>query len=307
MRLVQCLSLETLREVPVPERTVLALGNFDGVHLAHRKLIEEATGLCARYPGAVSGVFCFRELSSERLSRNPPAHLCTAEERLERFRTCGAEIVLIADFDAIRELSPERFVRDLLQTECRCVAAVCGFNYRFGKGASGDAATLNRLLNGNATVCSAVTVDGKPVSSTRIRNLLAEGNVRDAATLLTEPYSVSTVIMHGKALGRKMGFPTVNQSFPERLSVPRFGVYATVCEVEGNCYRGVTNVGVRPTVDAPGSSPNCETYLIGFSGDLYGKRVKVSFLDFIRPERKFASVEELTAQIREDVRRAQQI
>ena len=299
-----CICLKSNREIPIPKSTVLALGNFDGVHLAHRLLIEQAVALRdQKFPEAKCGVFCFTADSVDAMSPHPQPHLCTQDEKLERFAACGADFVLLADFASMREFSPEMFVREILQAEYRCVAAVCGFNYRFGKAAAGNAELLKSLMNGSAMIQEPVTVDGEPVSSTRIRRLLAEGQAEQAARLLTEPYSIYTEVLHGKKLGRSLGFPTINQPFPKGSVLPRYGVYLTDCEVEGRHYRGVSNVGVHPTVDAPDRvSPNCETFLLDFSGDLYGKRVRTAFLRFLRAEQTFASVEELREQIERDIR-----
>lgn len=301
-----CICLQNNREIPIPESTVLALGNFDGVHLAHRALIRKVVELRdQKFPGAKCGVFCFTTDSIDALSTRPLSHLCTQTEKLERFAACGADFALLADFASMRELSPQTFVRDVLQAEYHCVAAVCGFNYRFGQAAAGDAELLKSLMDGSVLIQAPVTVDGEPVSSTRIRNLLVAGQVEQAADLLTEPYSICTEVLHGKKLGRTLGFPTVNQPFPKGAVIPRYGVYLTDCEVDGRHYRGVSNVGVHPTVDAPDSvSPNCETFLLDFEGDLYGKRVRTAFLRFLRAEQTFVSIEELQKQIQKDIQNA---
>ncbi len=303
--ILSCVSLATGQTVPVPRETVLCLGNFDGVHRGHRALIAEAAALRNRcFPTAVCGVFCFRELSADVLLPDPPAHLTTPEERMELFAEAGAEVVLLADFASIRSWSPEDFVRRVLRGACGCVGAVCGFNYRFGNGAAGTAETLRELLGAPVTVCPAVMDGEEPVSSTRVRAALAEGRPRDAARLLGRPYAVSGEVRHGKELGRKLGFPTANLNFPPRAVIPRFGVYITDCTVDGSVYRGVTNVGVHPTVDSPETPANCETYLLGYGGDLYGKTVRVAFLNFLRPERSFPSESALREQIAADAARA---
>ena len=162
---------------------------------------------------------------------------------------------------------------------------------------------LKRLLPAPVKIVDEVTKNGKTVSSSRIRTLLAQGDVQTAACLLQHPYSFTAPVLHGKQLGRRIGSPTINQVFPHGLQVPLCGVYVTECTVDGKRYRGVSNVGVRPTVDLD-AAVNCETYLLDFEGDLYGKEVTVAFLDFLRPEQKFTSLDELRAQIEKDVRQA---
>lgn len=297
-----CISLATGKRIQLPEQTVLCLGNFDGVHLGHRALIASARATRDRdFPNAVCAVFCFRELSSDLLSDDPPEHLTTEKERATLFFEAGAEAMILADFASVRDLSPAQFIHEILKSRCGCVAAVCGFNYRFGKGAVGTAETLRDLFGASVTVCNAVTDSDEPVSATRIRACLKAGRAEDAARMLGRPYAISGVVKHGKALGRKLGFPTVNQSFPPQSLVPRHGVYVTDCTVDGKQYRGVTNVGVHPTVDDPNAPANCETYLLDYhGGDLYGKTVRVAFLTFLRPEMTFSSVDELQKQIARD-------
>lgn len=300
MPVLNCICLETMRSVPIPDCTVLCLGNFDGVHRAHRKLLSSARAWRDQaFPDAAVGVFCFQELSSDELSDHPPGHLCTLEERLARFAECGMEFAVLAEFSELRELPAEDYVRDILVGRCHCVAAACGFNHRYGRGGQGTPALLEQSLNGHLLVQPAVLDGETPVSSTRIRQLLASGKPEEAARLLARPYTLCAPVLHGKALGRTIGAPTVNQNFARNAVLPRFGVYATDCEVAGVHYAGVSNVGIHPTVDR-NAPANCETYLLDFSGDLYGRMVTVSFLHFIRPEMKFDSVEALREQIAKD-------
>ncbi len=302
-----CVDPATGREIPTPNETVICLGNFDGVHRGHRELIRKAREWRDRdFPGAACGVFCFRELSSDFLASNPPAHLTTPEERMRQFSEAGAEFVLLADFSAIRDLSPSDFAVDCLRKTCRCVAAVCGFNYRFGKNAVGNADLLKKLLGAPLFVCEAVIDGGEPISSTRIRSALKEGRAEDAARMLGRPYAIEGAVCHGKELGRQLGFPTANQNFPVNAVIPRFGVYVSSCTVNGKTYRGVSNVGVHPTVDDPNTAANCETYILGYRGDLYGKVLRVAFLRFLRPEKPFSSVEALREQIAADASAARE-
>ena len=303
-----CISLKTGKEIPMPTETVICLGNFDGVHRGHRALIEAARKMRDRdFPNAVCGVFCFRELSSDVLLKRPPEHLTTPDERLRLIGEARADVAVLADFADVRNLSPERFAEEILKNGCGCVAAICGFNYRFGKNAVGTPETLRKLLGAPVSVCEAVMDGEEPVSATRIRAALKEGRVEDAARMMGHPYTVEGTVRHGKALGRRLGFPTVNQSFAPCALVPKFGVYATDCLVNGKRYRGVTNVGVRPTVDNPNAPANCETYLIGCNGDLYGTTVRVSFLTFLRPEMAFPSEEALREQIARDAETAKTV
>lgn len=304
---LQCISLCDGSRVGLPERPVLCLGNFDGVHLAHRELIRRALELRDdRFPGSPAAAFLFREPSTDFLFPDPPAHLCTLEQKLRKLGDAGLDYAILADFPAVRELPAPDFVSEILTDSCRCAAVVCGFNYRFGKGGIGTPELLRSDFDGDVVVCEAVLSGKEPVSSTRIRNLLREGRVEEAGALLTAPYELIAPVLHGKTLGRKFGYPTVNQSFPEKQLIPAHGVYATVCRFDGRILRGVTNVGSHPTVDRE-AAVNCETYLPDFSGDLYGTELSVSFLYRIRPEIRFSSTEELIDRIGLDVRTAKEL
>ncbi len=289
------------------EANVICLGNFDGVHLGHRALFSEAIALRNEaFPRSACGAFCFRTLPADTLFENPPGHLCTAAEKQAYFRDCGLDFLVLAEFEELRDLSPEDFIKDVLIDSLSCAAAVCGFNHRFGKGGRGNADTFLRFPEIRTRVVDEVRSEGDTVSSSRIRALIAEGDVACAARLLTRPYCITAPVLHGKALGRRLGAPTINQSFPRGMQIPRHGVYVTSCEIGGEIYRGVTNVGVRPTVDA-GEEVNCETYLLDFEGSLYGESVTVSFLSFLRAEQKFETQTALAAQIARDIDAAQNL
>lgn len=305
--MLRCISLKTGEPMPIPDRTLLALGNFDGVHLAHRALLREAKSWRDRdFADAAVGVFCFRTLPADHLLADPVGHLCTYEERLSRFASCGMELAIVAEFEELRDLSPTDYVEQILQAECHCIAAACGFNHRFGKGGEGTPALLERLLEGHVLIQPSVTDGGLPISSTRIRALLAEGEPEEAARLLGAPYSFKAHVLHGKALGRRLGAPTVNQNFPIGAALPRLGVYAVSCEIDGRRFFGISNVGVHPTVDHA-APVNCETHLFDLNEDLYGKEIEISFLHFIRPERRFETAEALAEQIKADLLEARRL
>ncbi|MBQ3013659.1 MAG: riboflavin biosynthesis protein RibF, partial [Clostridia bacterium] len=287
-----CISLSNLQPAPISEANILCLGNFDGVHLGHRTLLRAARQLREqRLPHASCGVFCFRTLPSDHLLDSPPRHISTLHQKLVAFREEGMDFAILADFEPLRSASPVEFIQSILLEQCHAAALVCGFNYHFGHKGAGNADTL-KALPIPVTVVDEVIADGETVSSSRIRALLACGAVEEAARLLTRPYAFSAPVEHGKALGRRLGAPTINQRFPSQLQVLRHGVYVTDCFVEGARYRGVTNVGTRPTVENT-SQVNCETYLLDFEGSLYEKEVEIAFLKFLRPEQRFESPDAL--------------
>ena len=302
-----CLSLKTGAEIPMPAQTLLCLGNFDGVHLAHQALLRSAAEWRAQAcPQASVGVFCYRELPALFLDRNFQGTLCSLEDRLERYRVCGMEFAVLAEFSELCDISAEDYVSEILMGRCNAVAVACGFNHRFGKGGKGSAPLLKRYFGERFYLQEPVLLDGETVSSSRIRLLLQEGKPEEAASLLTVPYAITAPVLHGKALGGQMGTPTVNQRFPIHALIPKRGVYVTACDVDGKTYRGVTNVGCRPTVEN-GGEINCETYLLDFSGDLYGRDLTVRFLKYLREEQKFDSAELLWRQIAEDIQAARDL
>ncbi len=303
--LFSCISLPSMRPCEIPHETILCLGNFDGVHLGHRSLLQAAKELKRKsFPALPCGVFCFHGLSSDYLFPDPPRHLDSEADRLRKFAACGMEFVIFADFAKIYELSPEEFITSVLLGTCHAKAVVCGENHRFGKGGKGTPALLSKTDQLTVSVLPELMIDGQAVSSTRIRKLLEiEGNAESAARLLGEPYSLTAVVEHGKGLGHKLGVPTLNQSFQKDALIPCRGVYLTEAVVDGKVYPGISNVGVRPSVEQT-DEINCETNLLSYSGSLYGKIVTTRFLVRLRPEKLFASEHELQEAISKDLETA---
>lgn len=279
--------------------SVLCIGNFDGVHLGHRQLVEtvldEYSVLKDNYSSLVSGAWFFDSNFYKSVDE-----IFSIDEKLNVFAELGLDYAIIADFNDMKSLSPEEFVKSILKTECSCIHAVCGENFRFGKMALGNAKMLSELMCSNVSVVPLLSVENHIVSSTYIRELLASGNIEDANYLLCSKYSISEKVVHGKALGRKLGIPTVNQNVCKKKLILKNGIYATVCTIDEKKYYGVTNVGVRPTVDN-NEIKNVETYIIDFDGDCYDKEIKVEFIYRIRDEIRFADVNQLKQQITKDI------
>lgn len=269
----------------------VALGYFDGGHRGHRALLEK-TVLEAKRFGCESAVFTFSHLPTKST-----LGLFTEEERLAFFERAGIKNVILASFEELRTLSPEKFVTSVLMERCHARLALCGFNFRFGYRASGDSDLLLRLLP-ESFVLPPTLYEGLPISATRIKKALLAGEPAHAAQMLGRPYTVSGEITHGRALGRSLGFPTAN--FTPTTLLPRHGVYKTEVFLDGERYTGLTNVGVRPTVGGR-SGARVETFIKDFSGDLYGRTLSVSFLSFLREEKQFSSIDELKAQIALDL------
>lgn len=285
---------------------VVALGNFDGVHLGHqvvvRRAVEEGRRRGLR---AVAATFDPHP-RAVLWPGNEPKLLTTPEVRRELLLGCGVEEVREIRFD--RELSkksPREFVLEVLVGSLGAGEVVVGENFRFGHRASGDVAELRRCVRkvgGEAYAVPISNVLGEDISSTRIRKLIADGEVREAARLLGRPYLLRGEVVEGDKRGRTIGFPTANVLPDERALVPERGVYAGHARVGSERYGACTNVGTAPTFDRRDS--RVEAYLLGYGGDLYGKVVDVTFEERLRPEKRFSGIRELKEQIARDVEEA---
>lgn len=293
-----------------PRGVVAAIGNFDGVHRGHRRLIAETVAFAGTF-GAPAGAVVF-EPHPRRYFRpdDPPFLLTTPKQREALLKKAGADHVLILAFDkSLAALAPEAFVGDILKKKLGLAGVVTGTEFRFGKGRSGDAGGLKRLCEAAGMKVKLVTpapeaAGGDKISSSAIRAMIAAGDMRGAALTLGRPWAVEGAVAAGQRLGRTLGFPTANMTLGE-LVEPRKGVYAVEATVAGSLLKGVANYGRKPTVGAPAAL--LETHLFDFDGDLYGKRIEVRFIEFIRDERKFDGLDALKAQIAKDSERAKEI
>ena len=276
----------------MPQGCAVALGYFDGLHVAHRELIR-----LARASGDRCAVLTF--------SGSRPPYIASESEKIALFEEAGADCVFTFDFDAVKDMTYDRFFEEVLTGRLAVSSLYCGYNYTFGKGAAGGAKELARLCERAGiplSVTPEIRLGGAPVSSTSIKSMIASGDIEGANAVLGRPFTVSGRVMHGQALGRRLGFPTVNIEYGDgRVRLP-YGVYFTLCRADGKSVPSVTNVGTRPTVD--GSGLLCETYLLEGSPDLYGKNIEVSFLKFRRFEKKFADKDELAKAVAGDIEAA---
>ncbi len=281
---------------------VFALGTFDGVHIAHQALIKSAQELKERTCADALAVWCFSESPATVLGKAPREVLTDRHDKIRLLLEYGADVVVMADFSDFCDMSAEDFVSEVLISALSCKGTVCGFDHRFGKGGLGNFELLrSRFGNDLAVSVSKITIGGETVSSSAVRALVSSGDMEGAKRMLGRPISITSAVMGGKQLGRKLGFPTANQRFPDGFVNLRHGVYATRCYIGGEVYYGVSNVGIRPSIgEGDDHLPNCETYLIDFSGDIYGQVMTVEFYRHIRDEIKFSSLEELTSAIRQD-------
>lgn len=288
------------------ERCSIALGNFDGVHIAHKELILKALEMRNGGISALAGAWSFRENPLKYFVKNPPKSIYTPEKKAETLLSLGLDFVVLADFGHFMDMPHGDFCK-YLKDDIGAAAVVCGYNYRFGKGGEGNPNALNREFGAdNCFVVGEIDHAGSPVSSTRIRGLIEGGDISLANTLLGRAFSLDSEVVSGKQLGRSLGVPTANQFFSDGLLIPKSGIYATRCTIDGKTYIGVTNIGVRPTVE-DSKTVNAETYILNFSGDIYGKIIKIEFIEYLRGEMKFPSLEELRDAILSDAERARGI
>lgn len=280
--------------LPEKSGTAIALGYFDGLHKGHRNVISLAAA--EKKNGLTPVCFTFSKSPKSVLYGTQSNALMTNEDKIKTLERLGIERTYQADFERIMNMPAKDFAQKILIDTLKAEKLFCGFNYRYGKNGEGSAETLKSFCDSKGitlTVVPAQESEGEVVSSTLIRKLIADGNVKRANELMCSRFGFSSVIEHGKRLGRELGTPTINQPLCSELVVPKFGVYASIVTLEnGETYCGVTNIGIKPTVG--GNTPLCETWMPKYSGgEIYGQSADVRLLEFIRPERKFSGIDEL--------------
>lgn len=285
---------------PCPEKTAAALGYFDGLHLGHMVVIGEALAQRDLKPA----VFTFN-CDTTLPKFQSPEDIISFENKRELLAKAGVEYLFAPDFAKVCTLTDEDFVRKILRETLNAGFACCGRNFRFGLGGHGTPERLEKIgakYGIRVRIVEDVCLDGKMISSTHIRELIRNGEIEQANRLLGYEWQFKVPVIHGNMIGRTLNFPTITQILPETNVKPRFGVYKSYALVHGRNYRGITNIGIRPTVG--GGEVVCETHILNFNGDLYGENIAVSLCKFIRPERKFDGLEELKAQIAKDIQAA---
>lgn len=281
-------------------RGAVALGFFDGLHIGHAAVVSRT--LSYQQEGLCPCVFTFTMDGGHPAAKSSANALTTERQKEQLLESWGVRLVLCPDFSEFHAMEPEAFVDEVLVRRLNANAACCGEDFRFGKKAAGDVGQLAALCQARGIrldVVPPVTFEGERVSSTRIRSLLGEGRVADANRMLGRAFGYDFTVVRGKQLGRKLDSPTINQRLPDGFVPLRHGVYASVSFAGGAWHPSVTNIGLRPTVEDT-TAVNSETYICGFSGDLYGASVEVRLLAFLRPEQRFPSVEALRARIHAD-------
>ncbi len=288
---------------------IVALGNFDGFHLGHQAVVGEAVAR-ARREGRPALVATFDPHPVRHfVPDTPPFRLTTLDQRERLLAEAGADAMLVFGFDAaLAGLDAEAFVAERLLDRLRVAGVVTGQDFTFGRRKSGDADVLARLgaRHGfSATAVAPVTLAGEPVSSSRIRAHLRLGETREAARLLTRPFTIAGMVEHGDKVGRTIGYPTANLQLGQYLR-PAYGIYAVRGRLDdGRVLNGAANLGIRPQFTP--LKELLEPYFFDFTGDLYGRRLEVELIEYLRPEAMFDGLDALIAQMDADCLRAREV
>ena len=303
---------DTLFINPEDRGAAAAIGNFDGVHLGHQAVIDIARAQ-AKMQNAPLGVMTFEPHPRSYFSNDPkPFRLMNAEAKASRMEKLGVDKLYEVPFnEALAELTPETFAKEIISERLGLTHVIVGQDFCFGKdraGAAADLVTFGNQFGFGVTIAPMVEIAENEVSSTAIRHALANGRPRDAAAMLGHWHRIEGEVIGGEQRGRELGYPTANMSIAG-LHPPKFGVYAVKVDVldgpHKGTYNGAASIGTRPMFGE--NLPNCETFLIDFSGDLYGSTLSVALVDYLRPELKFDGLDALIAQMDADCDQAREI
>jgi riboflavin kinase/FMN adenylyltransferase len=284
-------------------KTAVAIGYFDGVHLGHAEVIGAAAGAGARL-GARPAVFTF-DMSAARSGNKGSGNIMTEHDKQARIKALGIDLYLAPAFADIADMSGKVFVEQVLSNQLGAVCLCCGRDFRFGKNRACGTAELGdicRALGIELILTDDVLYGDMPVSSTRIKQALSVGDMPSAAAMLGRPYSVCLPVREDKQVARKLGFPTINQLFPQNLAGLRHGVYYTKAVVDGKPRHAISNIGMRPSVSKTTEYISLETHIIDFSADLYGLDIEVEFIDFVRDEQRFEDIDKLKTAVLNDIK-----
>lgn len=283
------------------KKKVVALGNFDGIHCAHKAIIEN----CCRYAsknGIKSCVLLFANHTLNVITKQKVKLLTSEKEKLDILNELGVDSVYIRNFDSdFMHMSPREFI-EMIMEELNPQAVCVGYDYRFGYKASGNVDTLKSLgeeCGFEVIVTDEMKTSDVTIKSTKIRELVLSGDVAQAELFLGRPFSITGEVVRGLRNGHKLGTPTANVEYPDDKLLPKSGVYMGYTYVDGKAYESVINVGNNPTFDA--KKITVESHMLGFSDEIYGKTVRVDFIKRIRDDKKFNGIEELKEQIRNDI------
>lgn len=298
-----------LSSIKLPNYTVCGIGNFDGIHLGHQKLVQTIIKH-SKSKKLDSLIFTFDPHPSAVLNPNNSARLIMSKDKKKQImESYGIDHLVFAPFtQKFSRMDYKDFISNILFGKCRAKVIVIGFNYRYGYKGLGTAENLKRVCSEvgvETVIIPQVTHEGNIVSSTFIRSLIEKGDVHSASKYLGRPFAIEGKVIQGKGLGKKLGFPTANISFNKELVLPTKGVYAVLISWNENVYKGVANLGTKPTFD--GKDIVFEVHLFDFCGQLYGEKLEVSFVQKLRSEIKFTTPDDLVKQVQKDMECAKEI
>lgn len=290
--------IKAIKDIDIEFDTVVTIGNFDGVHKGHQVLIEK-TATYAKARGIKSAVFTFLNHPINYFVPEKVKNIFDEKEKERLIEGFGIDYLIDIPFDkAMTQISAEQFVVKILKDKIHAKKIVVGHDFTFARNKEGNVKVLKELGHEygiEVEIVQPIKINGIRVSSTFIRELISEGRVDEIPQYLGTPYVIEGEIIHGKANGRKMGYPTANISLKDQIIKPKNGIYASRVIIDGKKYFGATNVGMNPTVN--GKYLSIETNILNFDEDIYGKRVRIEFLEKIRDEKKFESLDELRKQL----------
>lgn len=293
------LNLNNYKEIRF--NTAVALGNFDGIHIAHKKLILEMV-ISGKKSGLKPSILLFSAHTKQTLEGKSPSVLTSIEQKIEMLKELGVEVIYKIDFDdKLRKLSPNKFVTEILINKLNSRLVCVGFDYRFGFKASGDSNLLKNI--GKKYGINTIIIDpiykDNIISSTRIRKLIEEGKIETANDMLGYEYSIIGKVVDGNKVGTKLGFPTANLDPITNYIIPKLGIYETNITIGDKTYLGATSIGTNPTFNA--DTLKIENHIIDFNDNIYGEMIKVGFIRYLREEIKFDNIDDLKQQINKDI------
>ena len=300
--------ITSLEQMCLPEKSAVAIGKFDGIHMGHRQLLSEI--IAKKREGLKAVVFTFHPSPNVLFSKTLERELTSLEEKRQIFESLGVDILV--EFPMTYETaatSKEVFVKDILVDKINAKFIVAGYDLSFGKNGEGNSEFLiveGQKFGFDVKIIDKISYKDEIISSTLVRQAIADGDVKKAKFMLGSPYFIKGVVEKGNQIGRTIGFPTVNVTPPKEKLLPPNGVYKTEVTVDGRIYEAITNIGCKPTVTDEGKI-GVESYIYNFTENIYGKEIEVAFLEFMRKEKKFENVDELKKQLQSDMQMGQKI
>lgn len=290
-------------EFHIEEQTAVAIGKFDGIHIGHRRLLEQV--LAQKKKGLKACIFTFDPPPSQFFGMGEAKELTSREEKRHLFARIGIDVLVEFPLnEKTAAITPQSFIRDVLAGQLWAGFIAAGTDVSFGDKGAGNSSLLEAMQKEcgyRLEIIDKVCYKGREVSSTYVREKIREGSMEEAFHLMGGPYPVYGQIVHGRKIGRTIGMPTINQLPPEGKLLPPNGVYFSEVEIEGRRYKGITNIGSKPTVSKV-PVIGVETYIYNFNQEIYGDMAEVRLYAFKRPEQKFSGIEELKKQMKEDIR-----